>query len=117
MQGKYETRFMYDHNKYKIVIDYFSYILNNNFLLALTYFSEGNGFGYDYTGLNFATDEKTNELIVVFYDFDYEIFINFGMFINSLKLACEIYIEENISEQNEVFNLFKLTCDNLLSRK
>ena len=115
MEQKFIINFMYDREKYQIVIDYFVYILNNNFLLALTYFSQNTGYSYDYTGINFAYDEESKKLIVLFYDFDYEIYIDVTVFINVLKLASEVYIEYNPNYKEEVFKLFEQTCKNLIS--
>ena len=84
---------------------------------SLTYFSQNTGYSYDYTGINFAYDEESKKLIVLFYDFDYEIYIDVTVFINVLKLASEVYIEYNPNYKEEVFKLFEQTCKNLISVK
>jgi len=113
MEEKFLNKFMYDKNRYQLVIEYFTYILNNNFLLALSYFAEGISYTYEYLGVNFSKD-LNGENVVVFYNFDYEIYVNPKGFIRILKLACIIYIEEEPNYRNEIITLFNIIYKNLL---
>lgn len=115
MSQKFEYRFMYDKDKYKLVIEYFSMILDQNFLLALAYFSEKTVYTYKYRGIEFGYDEIGKNKVATFFNLENEITVDIVMFLNSLKLACEIYIEDNIISKEEVIKLFKIVCNNLLT--
>jgi hypothetical protein len=114
MEEKFLNRFLYDKNEYILQINYFVHILENNFLLALTYFSEGISFTYDYVGIEYNFDQNNNK-IVTFYDFDTEKNISLDEFINMLGICCEIYMEEEQNSKEDVLILYKKTCMKLLS--
>lgn len=113
MEEKFLERFMYNKEKYALVIEYFTYILNNNFLLALSYFCEEVGYEFQYKGINFSKDLNNNK-IVIFYDFNEEIYIQLEEFLNILRLACTVYIEEDTKDTNEVLMMYNQIYQNLL---
>ncbi len=114
MNEEYKVKFMYNRDTYKIIIDYFCNILNENFMMALVYMSEGANYSIKYSGIEIGYDIKKKNSIIKFYDFENEIYISKSIFANSLYLACQIYIENNLDSKNEIIRLFKLIYDRLI---
>lgn len=114
MREKYLENFPYDKNKYHLVIQYFQYMLGDGFLRILNYMKDDKSLSSQSIGYSFASscdeeDKDTGDYFengVMFWfgynDFD-EIIVDYSIFYNSLKLACEIYMEEN-SDDNQIVN-------------
>ena len=117
MEQRFISGFMYDRNEYQLVVNYFVHMLTNNFMLALSYFAEGSCYTYDYVGIQFGMNEVTKEKMAMFYDFDYEIYTELPVFLNSLKLACEIYVSEVPASKAEAIKLFRQTCERVINNR
>ena len=113
MKEKYSERFMYDKDKYYILIYYFRYMLDNDFIKSLTTMSNDISATNGHIGYMFASgcDEEDIENGDYFEDgvmffwgndeFD-EIIVDYTKFYHSLKLACDIYLEENPTDYDVV---------------
>ena len=105
LRKKYSDRFMYDKDKYYILIYYFRYMLSGGFIKKLSWMSEDRSASHETIGYTFASfcDEEDIENgdyfengVKFFYGYDEcdEILVDYTIFFNALKLACDIYLEE-----------------------
>ena len=110
IEGDFVDNFKYDKVKYGIVIYYFESMLNNNFLITLNYMGKNMSYGDSVTGYNFADNCDEEDIEngdyfengVMFYLFEYDIIVSYDFFYECLKLACNIYLESNRSDEKEV---------------
>lgn len=106
MGEQYLNKFIYNKDKYYLLIYYFQYMLGGNFIKKLITMSEDISATNGHIGYMFASgcDEEDIENgdyfengVMFFFgndDFD-EIIVDYSIYYNSLKLACGIYLEEN----------------------
>ena len=104
MKKEYSNRFMYNKDEYNLLICYFRYMLEGDFMKRLSMMSEDMSASTEHIGYMFASscDEEDMEngdcfedgVLFFFGNDEYdEIIVNYNVFYNSLKLACDIYME------------------------
>lgn len=119
MKEQYLKKFPYDKEKYNLVIRYFQYMLGNGFLRILNFMKDDKSLSSQSIGYSFASncdeeDKETGDYFedgVMFWfghdDFD-ELLVDYSLFYNSLKLACDIYLEENANDYQIVKESLKI---------
>lgn len=122
MKDKYLEKFPYDKDKYYLLIYYFQYMLGDGFMRILDYMSNDSGLSSQSLGYSFASncdeeDKETGDYFengVMFWygynDFD-EIIVDYPIFYNSLKLACNIYLDENPDDYEVVNQKLRIIKD------
>lgn len=122
MEEKYLDRYIYDKEKYHLVILYFQYMLRIDFMDALDTMSKDISASNGHIGYFFASgcDEEDIENgdyfengVMFFFgndDFD-EIIVDYSIFYNSLKLACNIYLDENPDDYEVVNQKLRIIKD------
>ncbi len=126
MKDKYLEKYPYDKDKYYLVVQYYQYMLGNDFLRILNYMRDDKSLSSQSIGYSFASscdeeDKETGDYFetgVMFWfgynDID-EIIVDYTIFYNSLKLACEIYLEENVDDYQIVNESLKIIRNRYLS--
>lgn len=126
MKDKYLEKYPYDKDKYYLVVQYYQYMLGNDFLRILNYMRDDKSLSSQSIGYSFASscdeeDKETEDYFetgVMFWfgynDID-EIIVDYTIFYNSLKLACEIYLEENVDDYQIVNESLKIIRNRYLS--
>ena len=104
MKEEYSNRFVYNKDEYNLLICYFRYMLGGDFMKKLAMMSEDMSASTEHIGYIFASscDEEDMENgdyfedgVLFFFGNDKydEIIVDYNIFYNSLKLACDIYME------------------------
>lgn len=113
MKKRFLEKFLYDKEKYHLLIIYFTYMLNSDFIVKLTDMSEERDYANGHVGCLFANncdeediengDDFENGVLFFFgnEDFD-EIIVDYSIFYHSLKVACEVYLEDNPEDKDIV---------------
>ncbi|SFS10356.1 ribonuclease toxin immunity protein CdiI [Anaeromicropila populeti] len=103
-ESKFSLKFPYDKEKYGVVIYFFEEMVSyqRNFKRNLEYMSQDISFSTEATGYYFASscDEEDiengdyfEEGVFFFLNED-DVIIDYEQFYTSLKLACQIYLED-----------------------
>ena len=113
MEKRFLEKFLYDKEKYHLLIIYFAYMLNSDFIVKLTDMSEERDYTNGHVGYMFANncdeedikngDDFENGVLFFFGNevFD-EIIVDYSIFYYSLKAACEVYLEDNPEDKDIV---------------
>ena len=119
MKEKYLDRFMYDKDEYHLLIYYFRYMLEGDFMEKLFMMSKDMSVSTEHIGYMFASscDEEDIEngdyfedgVLFFFGNNEYnEIIVDYNIFYNSLKLACDIYIESYPDKKDVIYSKLKI---------
>ena len=113
MKGLFKELFFYDKRKYYEVIDFFEYILNDDFEHYMKLLSQEIGFDIrDYNGINFPSFfEEWDKDVEGYFEEGVEFFggnpcdliyiiIDNQMFAKCVELACVIYFAEHGKNKN-----------------
>lgn len=100
MNYSFEEKFFDNREKYAIVINFFNYMLNDDFGEILHYLAMDMSYGEENIGCNLPSlfDEEGEEGFfndgVVFYEGEAEIKISFSMYVKCIQLACDLFLEK-----------------------
>ena len=119
MKEEYSNRFMYNKDEYNLLICYFRYMLGGDFMKRLSMMSEDMSASTEHIGYIFASscDEEDMEngdyfedgVLFFFGNDEYdEIIVNYNVFYNSLKLACDIYMESYPNKKDVINSKLKI---------
>lgn len=119
MKKEYSNRFMYNKDEYNLLICYFRYMLEGDFMKRLSMMSEDMSASTEHIGYMFASscDEEDMEngdcfedgVLFFFGNDEYdEIIVNYNVFYNSLKLACDIYVESYPNKKDVINSKLKI---------
>ena len=119
MKEEYSNRFMYNKDEYNLLICYFRYMLGGDFMKKLSMMSEDMSASTEHIGYIFASscDEEDMENgdyfedgVLFFFGNDKydEIIVDYNIFYNSLKLACDIYMESYPSKKDIINSKLKI---------
>ena len=119
MKEEYSNRFMYNKDEYNLLICYFRYMLGGDFMKKLSMMSEDMSASTEHIGYIFASscDEEDMENgdyfedgVLFFFGNDKydEIIVDYNIFYNSLKLACDIYMESYPNKKDVINSKLKI---------
>ena len=119
MKKEYSNRFMYNKDEYNLLICYFRYMLGGDFMKKLSMMSEDMSASTEHIGYIFASscDEEDmengacfEEGVLFFFGNDKydEIIVDYNIFYNSLKLACNIYMESYPNKKDIINSKLKI---------
>lgn len=119
MKKEYSNRFMYNKDEYNLLIFWFRYMLEGDFMKRLSMMSEDMSASTEHIGYIFASscDEEDmengacfEEGVLFFFGNDKydEIIVDYNIFYNSLKLACNIYMESYPNKKDIINSKLKI---------
>lgn len=112
---EFKNRFPYDIEKYYIVHLVFDRILRDDLLEVLQHLRQNMGVDYDGIGYYLPSifeskDEEGyfDDGVMLYLSENEEQKIDFKMFLECIKVACEVYVEEFPSKSDEIKEMLKI---------